>query len=272
MASVRVATWNLNNRGRRAAEQLGGLARKHGIDLLLLQELNTAASKVLVEAAGLDWIVTAFDAGAPAAGGRGRRRTAAIAGRGSAPRDAGILPGLHLQERAVWATVATPVGDLSCVAYHAPPGVSWGSVKVSQAHALLRWVSGAQEPIVVGADANTPEVDHPERDLVRTHWHTGRRRVGEGPGMTSSSAGARSTDSMTPSDAGWKDTRQSWRRSERPGPRAPWRSPTTRANGGPRTVRHGVSMRSGSVPTSRWSPSSTTTTRRWRPEPITHWC
>lgn len=182
MASVRAATWNLNNRGPRAAEQLGALAREHGIDLLLLQELNPAASEVLVQAAGLDWIVTAFDAGAPAAGGSGRRRAAAIAGRGPDPRDIGVLPGLELQERAVQATVTTPLGELHCVAYHAPPGVSWGDVKVSHAHALSHWITSTAGSILVGADANTPEVDHPDRDLVRTHWHTGSRRVGDRPG------------------------------------------------------------------------------------------
>ena len=176
---MRVATWNLNRRGVLAVEALGELLREQRVDLLLAQELNTGISKDLVERAGLDWILTAFDAGATSEGlGRGRRRAAAaIAGRGRPPAQAGLLGGTSLAERAVWARVPSAAGEIAVMAYHAPPGVSWGSVKVDHAQALHAWILEQSAPVIVGADANTPEVDHPEPDLVRTHWHTGARRL-----------------------------------------------------------------------------------------------
>ena len=177
--AMRVATWNLNRRGVLAVEGLGGLIRKPGVDLLLAQELNIGIGEHLIEHAGLDWIVTAFDAGASSEGlGRGRKHAAAaIAGRGVPPRRIGLLPGATLEERAVWASFDSAAGEISVMSYHAPPGVSWGPVKVAHTHALHDWIGDQTGPVIVGADANTPEVDHPDPELTRTHWHTGARRL-----------------------------------------------------------------------------------------------
>jgi hypothetical protein len=176
---ARVATWNLNNRGPAVAHNMGALLKRFDIDLLLAQELNLASSETLVQSAGMTWIRTAFDGGAPVPpSGSGRRRVTAIAGRSAPPERVGVPGQLPLPERMVYALIATPVGQLMLASYHAPPGVSWGQVKVQHAHSLLEWVNATPAPLVVGADANTPEVDHPDRDRVRTHWHTGRRRLG----------------------------------------------------------------------------------------------
>jgi hypothetical protein len=175
---VRVATWNLNNRGPAVAPKLGALLRRFDVDLLLAQELHQRSKEPLVESAGLSWVRTAFDAGAPVPqGSPGRRRVTAIAGRGTPPELVGVLGHLALPERMVYGNVATPIGRLMLASYHAPPGVSWGVVKVQHAHSLLAWVNGNTGPLVVGADANTPEVDHPDRVRVRTHWYTGLRRL-----------------------------------------------------------------------------------------------
>lgn len=89
MGGVRVATFNVNFRGMAAAQRLGGLVGRHGVDLLLLQEANPSSLRELVDAAGLDWVISAYDAGAPRPASRGRARVAAIAGRGSAPSKMG---------------------------------------------------------------------------------------------------------------------------------------------------------------------------------------
>jgi hypothetical protein len=82
----RVATWNLNNRGSVAARSLGLLLASLEGDLLLAQELNKTAAPQVLDAAGLSWIRTAFDAEAPVPQSRsGRQRVTAMAGRGSPP-------------------------------------------------------------------------------------------------------------------------------------------------------------------------------------------
>ncbi len=148
------------------------------MDLVFLQEANQNSLEILRTAAGLDWGITAFDGGAPRPTGRsGRGRVAALAGKGEPPRAVGVLPDLDLPERFVYASVATTEGPITVASYHAPPGVSWGIVKVHHAHALLEWINTTPGPVIVGADANTPEIDHPDPDQVRTHWHTGKRRL-----------------------------------------------------------------------------------------------
>lgn len=83
----------------------------------------------------------------------------------------------------LFAQLDGSLGLLNVVSYHAPPGVTWGYKKVEHAHALLDWINQSEGPVLIGADANTPEVDHPEPDKVRTHWHTGsstlRGRTGD---------------------------------------------------------------------------------------------
>jgi hypothetical protein len=47
---------------------------------------------------------------------------------------------------------------------------------------FARWLANVQGPVLLGADANTPERDHPDFELLRTHWHTGSRRLQGKPG------------------------------------------------------------------------------------------
>lgn len=179
MSSLRFATWNLAYRGLGRASLMAELLAEHQPDIALLQEANPGSLAALCEGAGFEWAITAFDAGAPVtAGATGRRRVSAIAARGIALDECGVLPGVALPERAVWARLRTEPMPISVIAYHAPPGVSWGITKVHHAHAPASWCRGVRGPVIVGADANTPEVDHPDPIRTRTHWHTGSRRLG----------------------------------------------------------------------------------------------
>lgn len=179
---MRIATWNVNYRGSAVSGSLGKLVRDEEVDLILLQEANPSSIHQLTAAAGLDWAITAYDAGAAVPEGAGRRRVTAIAGRGRPPIGTGVLPHLALPERMVFARLESELGPLTVASYHAPPGVSWGLIKIHHAHELLRWISQTEGVLVVGADANTPEVDHPNPDLARTHWHTGARKLVGLPG------------------------------------------------------------------------------------------
>jgi endonuclease/exonuclease/phosphatase family metal-dependent hydrolase len=49
-----------------------------------------------------------------------------------------------------------------------PPGVSWGMKKSEQADAIVGWITAGELPVVIGIDANTPKVDHP--DPRRMGW------------------------------------------------------------------------------------------------------
>ena len=227
---------------------LGVLLRREGVDVVLLQEANVSSLEVLRDAAGLDWAVTAYDAGAPYPGGRsGRGRVTAVAGRGDEPTLARILPDLPLPERMVFARIGTPLGPITMASYHAPPGVSHGFVKVQHAHALRDWVDTTGGPIVVGADANTPLVDHPEPGRVRTHWHTGSLKLRGRDGDDVVFAVLPSTDFGTRTASTSRTTRKRGRKSIVSAPMAPWRSRIAPVSAQPSPVLRDASTRCGSA-------------------------
>lgn len=49
-----------------------------------------------------------------------------------------------------------------------PPGSNWGPAKGRQALLIARWLAERSGPVVLGIDANTPKVEHP--DLAQNVW------------------------------------------------------------------------------------------------------
>lgn len=179
---MRVATWNVKHRGSVTAARLGALAREAQVDLMLLQAANPTSLDMFVTSAEFDWCVTSWNAGAPALTMPGRRRVAAIAGRGPQPVELGWLPELDRPERMVSAVLGSGTGRVVVASYHAPSGSAAGVKKVDCAKVLLSWVRSVEDPLVLGADANTPKVDHPDPDRARTHWPTGADKLQGGVG------------------------------------------------------------------------------------------
>lgn len=179
---VRVASWNVAFRSKVAAECQGELLRALQVDVVMLQELNPASADTLRRAAGLDWLVRAVDLRVPQADDRPvRRRGVGIAGRGRLPRPSWILDGVRLPERTL-AVAIDGETELTAVSYHAPPGVTWGIDKPRQAVALAQRLALCRGPVLVGADANTPELDAADFAATRTHWHSGKRILHGEPG------------------------------------------------------------------------------------------
>jgi hypothetical protein len=106
----------------------------------------------------------------------------AIAGRRTPPTKTFSLEGVDLPERTLVAHVKIAGQVLTAVSYHAPPGVSWKIVKPRQAVAFTRWLARQRRPVILGTDANTPQVDAIDHANTRTHWHTGKRRLEGEPG------------------------------------------------------------------------------------------
>jgi hypothetical protein len=127
---VRVVSWNLHNRGPKAAERQGGLLRRLAPDLMLLQEVNPGSSEVLRAPAGADWIVRAIDLRTPKPDDSPvRRRGVAIAGRGPQPCRCWLLGGIPQSERVLLIETQTEGTPFIAVSYHAPPGVTYGIIK-----------------------------------------------------------------------------------------------------------------------------------------------
>jgi hypothetical protein len=138
----------------------------------MLQELNPSSADILRKAAKLDWIVRAVDLRPPQDGVRAARsRAVAIAGHGPSPS----------RSRCCHYARADPDLRRGDRWHHAdgsllprPPGVTWVIVKPRQAVAFASWLAARSGAVIVGVDANTPEMDAPKFAMTRTHWHTGR--------------------------------------------------------------------------------------------------
>ena len=177
---MRVVSWNLQNRvgdaARRQGDFLGSLDPRP--DLVMLQEVNRRSIELVCAGAGLDWRRLAVDLReADPADTPVRQRGVAIAGRGDPPTELGVLERAPLPERTLHARVLVGGQPMHVASYHAPPGVSWFEKKPQQAVAFTEWLSAVEGPFILGADANTPKVDHPDFESTRTHWHTGDKHL-----------------------------------------------------------------------------------------------
>ena len=263
---MRIVSWNVNWRTGLARDQ-GRLLRELNCGIVILQEVNRKSAEVLRDAAGLAWMIVSE---APAGSTVPRhQRLVAVGGTGISSANRLDLEA-PVGERVLAVKVTIAGRHATVVSYHAPPGVNWGRVKVDQALAVTHWLCERTGPMILGADANTPKLDPIDDAAVRTHWHTGSRRVNGGRGddeLWGPSARHRLKDCLRT----WLAADPTERLTLTPTDRS--RSRTTRGSAR-RTLAHlDASTRSGSRPTSRCAMCSTSRTRsvdcqitpRWSP-------
>lgn len=182
MSNLRVVSWNVRFAGLRHAEAQAQFLRSLQPQIVLLQEVNAGSLAAYRDAAGLDWLTCSR---AEPLGNieRKRQAAAAIGGRGARlVRTLPALPDAPLSERIHQAIVQIGEQEMTVASYYAPPGVSFGYQKVENALAFLAWMQNLAGPIVVGADANSPKIDHPDSSLTRSWWHTGTVMMRGRPG------------------------------------------------------------------------------------------
>ncbi len=180
---LRVVSWNVRFAGPERAAAQGRFLRLLQPHIVLLQEVNAASLATYRVEIGLDWLTSSRSE--PLAGfERKRRPAAAIGGRDILQlRALPDLPGAPLPERVHCATVRIGERQVFVASYYAPPGESFGYKKVENALAFLAWIQRLPgDPILVGADANSPKIDHPDFSLTRSWWHTGARMMNGRPG------------------------------------------------------------------------------------------
>ena len=181
---LRVVSWNVASRSPATAKRQGAFLAALEPHIVLLQEVKAASAAVLGEEAGLDWLECSlsFRELMPD-DGPGRRLGCVIGGaQGVRLERAGLLTDVPLPERLLIGRLVVDDRPITVASYHAPPGVNWHEKKPQQAVTFARWLAGQAGPALFGADANTPEIDHPDFARTRTHWHTGARRLGGAPG------------------------------------------------------------------------------------------
>jgi endonuclease/exonuclease/phosphatase family protein len=182
MRKLRIVSWNVRFAGVRQAAAQASFLRSLDPDIVLLQEVNAASLTAYQVGSNLTWLtcsrsepLSRFE--------RKRRPAAAIGGRDVELAE--VLPELAaapLPERIHRAIVRIGDKDVVLASYYAPPGVTFGYTKVENALAFLAWIQGIDSPIVIGADANSPKIDHPEFAHSQSWWQTGSRKMRGRPG------------------------------------------------------------------------------------------
>jgi exonuclease III len=175
---MRVVSWNVNWRTGVARAQ-GELVRDLRPDLVILQEVNPSSAERLWEATELKWMIQSD----PPAGSTEPRRRRVVAVCGTEAFSSWQLDlEAPVRERVLAVDIEHQGWRGTVISYYAPPGVSWGITKVAQAQAVTDWICAREGPVILGADANTPKLDPVDDAAVRTHWHTGFRKLNGGPG------------------------------------------------------------------------------------------
>jgi len=177
---LRVITWNLGRGVGDRATREADLIRDLNPDLALFQEANARSIDGVAREAGFDWVRWTQPDDQPLRAGSGY--LAAVAGRGTEPEWLSPRFDVPFPDRVTAVRIRVGQVPLIATAYHAPPGVSWGREKAQQAVAFARWLADQQDLVVLGADANTPMVDHPDFQRTLTHWQSGVARLKGAPG------------------------------------------------------------------------------------------
>lgn len=175
MAALRIISWNLRLRVGRAAARQAALIADLSPHIACLQEVNSTSIPTLELESGLEWLTGTVPSESPSS-----RRSAFHAIVAGGLRTTGTqLPRLDVPfpDRTASAVVTVGAAELTVASYHAPPGASWGILKVRQALTFAEWLTAVSGPAILGADANTPKIDAIDFEQTQTHWHTGDRRL-----------------------------------------------------------------------------------------------
>lgn len=165
--SLRVGSWNT-----RFGRADPAFVVPHELDLLLLQEVTPKAFDAFRECFddGVHSIGPAlYPSGPPARNGVAVLWSSRLAGRG-----ARVLPHLVAPHRFLICDLAFTErrGYIQACAYHALNGEQGEDHfdKPRMTYQVARWLEDQPGPVIVGMDANSPDVDHPDFAQTRCHF------------------------------------------------------------------------------------------------------
>jgi hypothetical protein len=172
---LRFLTWNLNGAsGDRAGRLVELLADEAGDGpaLAALQEVKPATFRVLEASRVFDWLVHSLKIRPPGPFDRGSRKLGCVlAGRGEVDLVKGdVLWRLPLPERSATARVRWNGTELDAISYHSLTGSGFKAGKGVAYRALLETLAARERPLLLGLDANTPKVDHPDEARSVFWW------------------------------------------------------------------------------------------------------
>lgn len=171
MAELTVATWNVNGQ---ANDQMLDLVNRVAPDVLFLQEVKTSKWPSFRDLEGWADGVYGLDLWPQQPGQGGSYALGAAVLVRSALHEAGQvldLPDIGRPERLIKASIPCAACQIpmTLVAYHALHG-GHGTTKPRTAERFAQWLEEQAGPVIVGMDANSPNLDHPDEDKIECFW------------------------------------------------------------------------------------------------------
>lgn len=165
---IRFGTWNVNGL-RRPTSQIDFL-RLVDCDVVALQEVRGPWFDALAASGVFSWSASSLAMRPPLPGeGHGRRLGCAILGRHPFElRSVHLIDAAPLPERTLVCDIGCGDERLTVAGVHMPPGVTWKQLKPQTFIAVADWLAAHFGPTLLGMDANSPKVDHP--DICRNEW------------------------------------------------------------------------------------------------------
>lgn len=156
--------WNLNGFGKQDRKLDWVLAQKP--DLILLQEVKAALLEEMRSRPEFKWVSCSLDHSEtiqPDRKGWGLGCAIATTRPDFSLIESGLLPDNSVPARCAWADVGIAGKTVTLVSFHAPPGVNWFEKKNLSYLALRDFLIDRRgSPTILGMDANSPCVDHPD--------------------------------------------------------------------------------------------------------------
>jgi len=178
---LKFATWNVNNRLFKPSHI--NFLESLQLDVLALQEISSGFHSALVDSGIFNWGVSSL-ALRPAEVGEttGRKLGCSIFGNTSVHLQASTLvPGVALPERTLVAQLSLGNAEFTACSFHIPPGVSWKEIKPQTMCALADYLAQLPGQVIVGMDANSPKLDHPEHCENVWWWTDEPKLLGHEP-------------------------------------------------------------------------------------------
>lgn len=165
-------TWNVAGRLKPAMIELLQSLRP---DVAFLQEVKAEHWPALKRALDADGLMGLEVRPRLEGEGGARALGAALAVRRPLTLQAGSVieqEGFAWPERGVTGVAALDADHppLRLVSYHALHG-GHRQRKPETSFALAKWLVDQEGPVILGMDANSPDVDHPDESLIKAHWN-----------------------------------------------------------------------------------------------------
>lgn len=184
---MRVLSWNIDSRGRGLADRIEAL-EAFGADVVLLQEVPRSAAPLLDTAPGFAWRELAVLHSEPGRGAAARIGPAILGTERVVLKAVGQVPakrfveagqhaglseaevnGIGWRHKTIYADVEVDGHPVRVCSLHARPGTGGGRGKPYLGYAkqifhrvCAEWLADHDGTTIVGVDANSPRVDHPD--------------------------------------------------------------------------------------------------------------